>query len=78
MAREVALDQPLELRERHAFDGKLVEQAAEFAREFQRLRRRLCNGMALVVGEGRDQLGQQSLALGRIDGRRQRERIAVA
>ena len=38
---------PFELAERHALDGKLVEQPPELARELQRLRRRLGDGMAL-------------------------------
>ena len=78
MAREVAVDQPLELRERDAFDGQLVEQAAEFARELQRLRRRLRDGMALVVLEGGHELRQERITLGWLDGGRQSERIALA
>ncbi len=39
VGREVALDEPLELAEGHAFDGEFVEQAAQFARELQGLRR---------------------------------------
>ncbi len=78
MGREVALDEPLELAEGHAFDGEFVEQAAQFARELQGLRRRLCDGMSLVILEARDELREQRLALGGLDGGRQRESIAVA
>ena len=78
MAGEIALDQAFELAERHALDGQLVEQAAELARKLQRLRRRLGDGMALVVLEGRHELRQQRLALGRLDGGRQGKRTAIA
>ncbi len=78
MAGEIALDQAFELAERHALDGQLVEQPAELARELERLRRRLGDGMALVVLEGRNESRQQRLALGGLDGGRQGERAAVA
>ena len=78
MAGEVALDEAFELAERHALDGQLVEQPAELARELERLRRRLGDGMALVVLEGRHELRQQRLALGGLDGGRQGKRAAVA
>ena len=77
MTREVAFDQPFELIERHAFDGEFVEQQAKLTRELQRLRRRLCDGMSLVVLEGCHELGEQRLALRRVDGRRQRQRVTI-
>ena len=78
MAREIAFDQSFELLERHAFDCQLVEQAAELARELERLRGRLRNGMILVVFEGGHELCQQRLALRRIDGGRQGQGAVVA
>ncbi len=78
MAGEVALDQTLELAERHAFDGQLIEQSAKLTRELQRLRRRLGDRMALIIDEGRDQLRQQRLSFGGLDGGRQGKRAGVA
>ena len=77
MAGKVALDQRFQPVERHAFDGQLVEQAAELARQRQRLGGRLGDRMTLVVGEGADQCRQEGVAFGGFDGRRQAERIAV-
>ena len=76
VAGEVALDQAFQPVEGDAFDGELVEQSAELARQRQGLRGRLGNGL-LAVGEGRDQLCQQRVALGGLDGGRQGERAAV-
>ena len=78
VAGEVAFDEAFEPIERHAFDGEFVEQAAELAGKFQRLCRRLRNGMALVVGEGCHELCEQRLAFCGLDGGRQGERVAVA
>ena len=78
MLGEIAGDEIGEAAEVDALDRQLVEQAAQFARELERLRRRLGDRMALVVAEGRHELGQQGLARRGVDGRRQGERGVVA
>ena len=54
---ELALDQAFEAIKRDTVDGELVEQPAEFARQLERLRRRLGDGLALIVPVGLHELG---------------------
>src|SRR5262249_62256331 len=74
MVGKVVFDQILEPLEGHAFDGELIEQGAQLARQLQRLRCRLRDTLTLIIAERQNEAGQHRVALGRLDGWRKVER----